>query len=297
MYLYHFNNAIFFKASGKDALRYLNARLSNDIRKTTINRATLAACLTPQGRAQGLFIIINNAPNEYLLVCDGGNSEEVESALKKYIVADRIEVTNLTQELSFLHLSDSEQKPIPGLGKEEFASAILDNTIYIRHKRLSQNGLDLIVPGSILSETKEQFKSTGFKEINFKEYTLLRMQSGAASFPEDINDSYIFSAYNLNNAVVPNKGCYVGQEVIEKIDSYAHLPYLIKAAKFNGNIYNTASEEKISITDKSKRKVGKIVSTCYDYNSKQTFSFIEIKNDPQILNSEFFAQDILGKLL
>jgi folate-binding Fe-S cluster repair protein YgfZ len=98
-------SAIILEVSGLDAPRYLNARLTNDIKKLLKpDRALVAAALTPQGRTQGLFLVSGDVGSKVLLACDGGLKEEVVEAFKKYIVADRVQVVDKSQELSLIHV-------------------------------------------------------------------------------------------------------------------------------------------------------------------------------------------------
>ena len=90
--IYQFKAPIILELSGKDSLRYLNARLSNDLKNIVPGRALRAAALTPHGKTEGLYLVLQLAEQRYLLICDGGSKEEVIAALKRYMVADRIEV-------------------------------------------------------------------------------------------------------------------------------------------------------------------------------------------------------------
>ena len=48
---------VVFKVTGKDARRYLNNRLSNDLRTATAGASLVAGALTPQGRVEGLYTV------------------------------------------------------------------------------------------------------------------------------------------------------------------------------------------------------------------------------------------------
>ena len=97
---YLYPEAIIIKVSGKDAGRYLQARLSNDINKLSEGESCLAACLTPQGKTEALFTVYK-AAEEYLLFCSGGDPETVKAGLARFIVADRVDLEFLSPESKY----------------------------------------------------------------------------------------------------------------------------------------------------------------------------------------------------
>ena len=68
----HLEDAVVLRVSGKDARRYLNNRLSNDLRSAKPGDVVRAAALTPQGRVEGLFSVFIENEEVFLLVCVGG---------------------------------------------------------------------------------------------------------------------------------------------------------------------------------------------------------------------------------
>ena len=56
--------------------------------------------------------------------------------------------------------------------------------------------------------------------LTTEEYTALRVLAGVPSAPEELNDAHNPLEGNLRSDVSFSKGCYVGQEVIARLDSY-----------------------------------------------------------------------------
>ncbi len=291
---FHINSkAIILHLSGKDARRYLNARLSNDVKSLTPGNGCYAAALSPQGRAEGYFKIICLAESEFIAICDGGEKERIISAFRRYLVADRVTVTDLSEKSDLYSVIEPDITALKSLlSTETIPNSPCQNTtsedIYIiATKRANEKSLDLIVPKDKSEDIKSYLLKEGALEISAEELSLYSIKAGIATFPAELNEDVIFSASGLDYAVSFKKGCYVGQEVIEKIDAYGKVPYILKALRAEGNL-----------SDKPEIKFGtstlprdKILSRYHDSKENMTYYFVEIKNNDYFLDSEVLIDD------
>ena len=101
---------IILDVAGKHSQRYLQARLTNDIRQISKDTGISAAALTPQGKTEGLFLLYLQSEGNYRLICDAGNKNEVLSALKRYLVADQVKFTDQSDNYSYLHILASAEE-------------------------------------------------------------------------------------------------------------------------------------------------------------------------------------------
>jgi tRNA-modifying protein YgfZ len=258
----HFPLAIVLRVTGRDAPRYMNARLSNDVKNLPIQGVCFGAALTPQGRSQGYFLIIREAQEQFLLVCDGGNRDEVVVAFKKYIVADRVEVEDLSEMLNLFHLVGT-------------SPAELEPKKLIRRNRGFGEGMDILLSLEMAEEELRRLESLAYEPIPHSEYEFARISAGVLSFPEELNESVLFSESGLKNAVSFKKGCYVGQEVVEKIDARGQLPRRIVRLSFPGIPILSKGERVIYGTE----TVGKILSSASNPSGDQTVAFASVETE------------------
>ena len=106
-------------------------------------------------------------------------------------------------------------------------------------------------------------------------YHLLRVFSKTPQFGEDFLDTMLFSEFLIPEAVSFTKGCYVGQEVVEKIDSHGEAPRVL--------IPCTTSSQRIvakghKILNKDDEKTGEIISW-YHHNGREG-GFARVRNEP-----------------
>jgi folate-binding protein YgfZ len=285
---YKLPHPFIFRVEGKDAIRYLHARLTNDIKKLPIGYSCLAAALTPQGKTEGIFACLREGESSYLLQCDGGEAESVQSALKRYIVADRVSVEIVQNGETIFHCSPtiaSQIRDVAGISPQVSTHLIPQNPCsilaIIPRNRIGSDGFDLWVARSD-SENSDRNKffadSTPFTDVDFEK---LRYLSGSPVFPQELNQDHLLTEAPVDGIVGNNKGCYVGQEVIERIASRGATPRLL--ARFSCNAPHSLPSG-VSLNaiqdDGTREKVGEVCSSMITEGGTLGFASIKRQVDP-----------------
>ena len=257
---------IVLQVSGKDARRYLNNRLSNDLRSLQPGESIRAAALSAQGRVEGLFTIWAQPNDLFFLVCDGGDRDAVRTALARFIVADRVTVDDISDRACVLHVVqglDSIRPTIEALSPERLLSAPAS--------RLSDAGTDCVVVGVARADVERQLGAG----MSPESYARERVRYGTPTFPEEINGDSILTEAGLYDAVSFSKGCYVGQEVIERSDAIGKLPRTLERIKLEGA---ASVEAGAPLTLAAGETIGKVVTAVSDTASKCTFLFALLRS-------------------
>lgn len=244
MRTYQYPSPLILKVSGRDAPRYMNARLSNDVRNLHIGDSCLAAALTAQGKTEGLFTIFKIDESEFILYCAEGDHGEVTAAFKRYIVADRVEVKDESSSWKLYHLDGelTDTDGFPGI-------------ISVAKSRIGKLGVDLLVP----SDSPLPAVITDAEVLDWHMFETLRIAFGEASFPQELNSDTLFPESQLKTPIAFGKGCYVGQEVIEKVDAIGKLSKALRRVKVAGEEeIPPGSELRLSSTPTA---VGKVISS------------------------------------
>lgn len=114
---------------GVDAVRFLNGQVTQDVRKVMLGCDVLSGCVTDaKGRLQfRIWISKGNSDDSVLVFCQDEWLEALEARLTRYLIADDVEVTNVSDRISmddfhFPHADLSEreriEKGIPRWGSE-----------------------------------------------------------------------------------------------------------------------------------------------------------------------------------
>ena len=253
-----FPDALVALVTGRDAERYLNARLSNNIKMLLDGEWIDAAALTPQGKIEAIFQIKRLSKEEYLLISDGGEHGELIAALKRYIVADRVALTDLSEKYRLIHLPHESNSSI-----EAFAER--------PRQRTGVNGTDVLLSKdawqTLLAKTQTEIMPRA-------DYDVLRLTSGILAFPDELRAISI-SEIDYHALVSFKKGCYVGQELVEKVDSFASAPKMLARILIRGQHRVTPGTEVLV----DNHTVGKVVTCATSQNYAYSICVARIKND------------------
>lgn len=88
--------------SGPDAVRFLNGQVTQDVRKVMGSELVLPSCVTDaKGKLQfRVWIAEGKDTGTVLVFCGEGMAEDVEARLTRYLIADDVEVENVSGEVS-----------------------------------------------------------------------------------------------------------------------------------------------------------------------------------------------------
>ena len=191
---------------GPDAIRFLNGQLTQDVRKVVGGKITLPSCVTDaKGRLQ-FRIRITEGPEGALWV-EGpeGCAEELEARLTRYLIADDVEVIDLTGGFGLTHLIGPVME-IPG------------GIVARKSNRYGVEGVDWWIP----QEADKSYELPPGMTLYFGDSGLepLRVANGVPIWGRELVEGMLPPEALLEETDISyNKGCYIGQEVISRIKS------------------------------------------------------------------------------
>ncbi len=191
-----------FRLTGADRVRYLNGQVTNDIRNLVPGSATYA--LVTDHKAHILADIYVHAEGDALLVDAEAHLREALSArLERYIIADDVEVTDLTEDFQLWHAF--------GPASVGRGSIVAD--------RVGEPGIDFWLPSGA---PEPHFPGAQLSDADFEALRILRH---IPRNPAELNETTFPAEVGLQaRAISFSKGCYIGQEVISRIQSTGKMP-------------------------------------------------------------------------
>ena len=227
-----------FSLAGPDRVRYLNAVVSNDIKSLGEGSGVAALLLSPQGRILAELEIYARA-ERLLLRTHASVRERTRETLEKYIIMDDAELTDATDETAsvgiegpraaeiILEASGVKLEDLPEMGIRE---AKIENISceLVRHSRLGMPGAEWIAPrGQIVAlwgKIRARVEAKGGAAAGMAALEALRLEAGIPFFPADFNDTVIPHEAALEATHISfSKGCYTGQEIVERVRSRGHV--------------------------------------------------------------------------
>jgi folate-binding protein YgfZ len=261
------DNAVSFKVSGRDSTRYLHNRLSNDIRALAVGASCLAAALSAQGRVEGLFSVSRLGESEFRLSSDGGDATKLSEIIRRFVVADRVAFEDISKDLALIHFAASRDDLYPKLKElQVIPLSIMDRA------RVSSPGVDIVINSSDAGIFQQSFG----EPLSKSNYDLLRWEFGTPVYPSEVNDGGMLLEYGLRNAVSFTKGCYVGQEVVERSDAIGKLPRQIARIRLTGSDLLSGGESVVTLSGEA---LGKVVSVIPDPEQKGLLLFALLKSE------------------
>jgi tRNA-modifying protein YgfZ len=310
-YYYRVPTAL-LELEGKDVVRYLQNRLTCNIVKLKVGDTTDGLALNSQGKIQALFRVIRKAENNFIILGENQGIDELTSVILQYKVADRININQATSGNIFRIFGDK----ILLCDKLDIAKDTVDNTFNESNFIGLPFGLDLGIDLFYKTATFNSNLSVdnGFCLMTENEITFTRVFLNIPLFPIDINDGMNGAECSrISSLIASDKGCYVGQEVVEKAITLGRAPRKVRRIAFSDDflikIGDSVELETGSGKDLKSVIGGKILSVAYGSNRDKglqlNFSsnlkdkilcFVLIKNIPfnQIKYNETIATEILS---
>lgn len=195
------------KVAGDDARKFLNGLLTSDMEKVTPERPCFAALLTPQGKIM-VDMIVAEAP-----AADGGGFFlDIPRALGKTLV-DRLNFYKLRAKVLVEDLSEvlGVMAIWSGPNTTEYGLCYPD-------PRLPALGSRCMLPPHLLGDAAADL---GAMLVEATEYDAHRIALGAPRGGLDFHygDAFPHEAdMDQLNGVDFQKGCYVGQEVVSRVE-------------------------------------------------------------------------------
>jgi folate-binding protein YgfZ len=209
---------------GPDARRFTNGMFTNNIRDLKPGECSRSAMCDDRGRILGLLDIYCTGDDSFEGVLEGVSTEWFESRYGMYIVFDDVEMTTHADGPRVLSLQGPEAGqvlaeaglPVPDLGHH----LLSESNIRVAAKdRSGIGGFDLIVGDKDLKETWLKLINSGATPIGYDALEGLRVRHGRARWPVDGTEKSMVHELGLRDEVCNfNKGCYLGQEVINRVD-------------------------------------------------------------------------------
>ena len=208
-------------ARGRDRARLLHAITSNEVKKMTPGGGCYAFLLSPQGRIQAdlsLFAF----EDHILLDTEVELREKVLLHIKRYIIADQVELEDVTLTTACIGLEGPRAAailatlgaPVPAT---DYAHVAWDDATVAAVTVTGQPGVRIYAPAERAAAVVHQLEAAGAVSATPDEARLVRIENGKPRFGEEIRDTSLPQETQQMHAVSFNKGCYIGQEIVERI--------------------------------------------------------------------------------
>lgn len=255
--------------TGSDRVRWLNGMVTNNIRDLAAGSGVYAFLLNPQGRILGDMTVYN--PGEALMVeTDRSQVEKIIATFDHYIIMDDVEVTNVSEQQTALGLAGPKSRAIlnaagievPELKPLQMITPKCDcdcgcvECTVVRGEDAQRQSYEIWLAPKDVYKTWNALLAAGATAVGSEALEIQRIAAGIPLYGVDIRERDLPQETEQMRALNFNKGCYVGQEIVERIRSRGNVHRKFTGFLLEGAAAISTGEKIVS----GEKEVGEVTS-------------------------------------
>jgi folate-binding protein YgfZ len=297
------SNWAVIRISGPDRVKSLNNMCTQDIKRMIPGQSSETFITNLQGKTIG-FCSVHMFQDEILIRSNPESLEQVLKALDKYAIFDDSKIEEITNSLDQLALiGDLAINPIFKFLKIE------------SHETLKSDGADFSpiysfpdpstgLSGIVVMGNKGlNQKLVGLIEsqataLSFTEYNRLRVLNTWPNYNQDIRPDNLPQEIDRDKTAIHfNKGCYLGQETVARLDALGHVNRILMGFIWEPFSQSITPESAINqvIVNQMGQQVGEIRSATIGPKTGQILGLAMIRIKSLEL-SPYISEDPTGAL-
>lgn len=228
---------------GPDALSFLQSLASQDLDAMDVGASRRSLLLEPQGKLTAEFRVLRRADDELWLRCEPDVAPVLAAGLARFKIRVAVEIADRSAEFGAIAIRGPLAATVvlpadatDGLGEIAFDWPLLP-------------GRELVGPLA----TIDGLSFPGIASADAEAYDIVRIECGVPRQPADIDERTIAQEASLElDAVSFTKGCFLGQELVCRIDSRGHVNRFLRLV---------AAPDPMAVGDELVDADGKVVGT------------------------------------
>ena len=301
--LKYMNTSSIIELKGTDSLDFLHRISTNSMKNLNKEEVKKTIFTSEKGRIIGVSTVMNF--ESYILLITGIHSKQkTMSWINKYIIGDDVKLSEAShrfnlfeivgpQSESFLSLFVGDAlNNVPG---NSFRVVSADGLLFFLARLIDENGLQKFwilaeqENGKKLISTMIENKGPfDFNLVGEDAYNVYKIENGIPSDPNELNDLYNPHEAKMIDLVDFKKGCYIGQEVIARLDTYDKVQKQLVGVCFPESI---ETNEKFTLLDEETNEVGAVTSIAYSPIRKKNIALGYLKKSLALQGNKVTAKN------
>jgi tRNA-modifying protein YgfZ len=192
--------------TGPDAFSFLQSLVSQDVEGMADGEVRRSLLLTPKGKVTSVFRLVRVGDDAWLDL-EAGHGDELRAALERFKLRVKVELAGPSEAWGMVAFRTGEAATAP------------DGCVAIP----AEDRVDVIGPRAALAAID------GEAALSVDGYEGARIEAGIPKLGAELDESTIpQEAYLDLDAVSFTKGCFLGQELVARIDSRGHVNRLLR---------------------------------------------------------------------
>ena len=213
---------------GKDRVRWLHNMVTNNVRDLPVNQGNYNFVLNAQGRILGDLYVFNRGET-LVLDTDASQVETLVHAMKRFIIMDKVELVEIGADsvsvgvcgpkaesvLTKAGINAGGMQPLEvrDVGFEDIAATL------VRGPEQKPGWFELWLDPNKAQDLWNLLVKAAAKPVGAGALETWRVLHGIPNYGQDIRDRDLPQETEQPQALNFTKGCYIGQEIVERIRS------------------------------------------------------------------------------
>ena len=227
------------RVTGDDRVKWLQSVISNDLLSLQPGQGQYSSFLTHKGKMLTYFRCYLQS-DAVMLEDVGEIGDQTYTALRKFLLyGTKAKMENCGESWGLLLVSGPQAATVMktafgtdvgDLKPVNFISATIggQTALVIRTEETGERDYEILIPSDGLVSAWERLLEAGaphgIKPVGSQAREALRMEAGIAKAGPDLNEEIVPPEANLQDkAFSLSKGCYPGQEVVARMDTYGSV--------------------------------------------------------------------------
>ncbi|MEX2263327.1 MAG: glycine cleavage T C-terminal barrel domain-containing protein [Bryobacteraceae bacterium] len=247
-------------AAGEDRARLLHAMTSNQIEALQPGQGCYAFFLNAQGR---VLADVNALclPDRFLLDTEPEVREKIYQHLDKYIIADDVTLEDASDRLAAIAIEGpTAADALRSLGARvpevPFSHLEWEQRILACISFTGAPGWRIFLPVEEKVAFAAYLQDNGLIPALPEVARVVRLENAKPRYGEDIYETTLAQETQQQHALNFNKGCYLGQEIVERVRSRGHLNKMLVSVRIEG-------QEPPDRLTRNGNEVGEVTSAVY----------------------------------
>jgi folate-binding protein YgfZ len=211
------------KLTGEDRARLLHAMTTNHIQQLTPGSGCYAFFLNDKGRVLADANILSR-PDYFLLDVEPETREPLYQHLDRFIIADDVTLEDATDAVATIAVEGPQTAevferagaPVP---ESDYSTVDWGESVVARLSSTGSPGFFIFVPVAEKAALIARLEAAGAEPADAEAARVVRLEHGKPRYSEDISERFLAQEANQPHALHFSKGCYLGQEIVERVRS------------------------------------------------------------------------------
>ena len=220
------------RVTGEDRARLLHAMSTNQVQQLRPGEGCYTFFLSAQGRVladANLFCF----EDRLLLDTEPETRTKLYEHLDRYIIADDVVLEDEAESTATIAVEGPRAEqvllalgaPIPAA---DHACAAWDGRVVARVDSTGAGGCFIFLPSEEKIVLLAELAAAGTVEATTEDARTVRIEHGRPRYGDEITERYLLQETGQMQAVSFTKGCYLGQEIVERVRSRAQIHRVLR---------------------------------------------------------------------